>query len=203
VRRAVFVVAVVALGITAQAQAATLSVSPRLFSPDHARLQVSAHLTIERQVGVRLLRPDGRPVGWILPPSKRRLLATAWDGRIDGKRVHDGNYIVRLIYRSAVLATAPVRIDATPPKLVGLRADNGSTAFAGDGPLLTTISPNGDGFRDHVDVDFRLNEPATIAMEVTRTVKVPKVISTVTQRLGRGAHTMTWLPPPNLNPRTT
>jgi len=203
VRRAVFVVAAIAaLGIAAQAQAATLSVTPRLFSPDRARLQVSAHLTIPRQVGVRLVRLNGRPVAWIVPPSRRRLLDAAWDGRIRGKRVPDGNYMVRLIYRSAVLATAPLRIDTHAPQLVDLHADNGSTRFTGDGPLLTTISPNGDGFRDHVDVDFALKESATVTMEVTRTVKLPKVIYTVTQRLGRGAHTMTWLPSPNLNPRT-
>ncbi len=196
------VVAVVALAVTAQAQAATLKVAPRNFSPEHATLSVSAELSLERQVGVRLVTPGGRAIGWIVPPSRRRILAIGWNGRIEGKRVPDGNYFVRLVYRSAVLASEPLRIDTRAPQLLQLHADNGSTPFAGDGPLLTTISPNGDGFRDHADVNFQLREQATVTMEVTRTVKVPKVIYTLTATLGRGPHTMTWLPSPNLNPRT-
>ncbi len=39
-------------------------------------------------------------------------------------------------------------------------------------------------------------------MEVTRTVKVPHTIYTLTARFGRGRHTMTWAPTPNVNPRT-
>ena len=174
-----------AFAVTAQAQAATLTVSPRSFSPHRALLQVSAKLSVERQVGVRLVTLRGRAVGWIVAPSRRRILAVGWDGRIGGKRVRDGNYIVRLVYRSAVLATAPVRVDGHAPQLVQLHADNGSTRFAGDGPLLTTISPNGDGFRDRADVNFSLREQATVTMEVTRTVKVPKVVYTITARFGK------------------
>ncbi len=192
----------IALAVTAQAEAATLTVAPRNFSPQHATLNVSAELSLERQVGVRLVTPGGRAIGWIVAPSRRRILAIGWNGRIQGKRVPDGNYLVRLVYRSAVLATAPLRIDSHAPQLLHLHADNGSTPFAGDGPLLTTISPNGDGFRDRADVNFQLREQATVSMEVTRTVKVPKVIYTLTATLGRGPHTMTWLPSPNLNPRT-
>jgi hypothetical protein len=202
VRRLVLVVAVAALAATAQAHAATLTISPRYFSPKHATLQVSARLTVQRQVGVRLATPGGRPIGWIVPPSRRRVLAFGWDGRIRGKRVPDGNYVVRLVYRSAVLATAPLRLDTHGPQLLQLTAGNGSTPFAGDGPLLTTVSPNGDGFRDRVDVTFQLREAATVTMDVTRTVKVPKILSTATARFGRGLHTMTWTPAQNLNPRT-
>ena len=187
---------------TAQAHAATLTVTPRTFSPNRAVLRVSAQLSVERQVGVRLVTLRGRAIGWIVPPSRRRILAIGWDGRIAGKRVPDGNYILRLVYRSAVLATTPLSIDGHAPQLLRLRADNGSTRFAGDGPLLTTISPNGDGFRDKADVTFNLREPATVTMDVTRTVKAPKVIYTVTAKFGRGPHTMTWLPGPNINPRT-
>jgi len=195
-------VVVAALAVTAQAHAATLTVTPRDYSPLHAKLSVSATLTLPRQVGVRLVRPNGRAIGWIAPPSRRTALAIGWDGRICGRRVPDGNYVVRLIYRSAVLASAPLRIDAHPPELDGLEVDNGSTRFAGDTALLATVSPNGDGFRDRADVSFRLREQATVTMEVTRTVKVPNVISTVTARFDRGPHTMTWVPGPNVNPRT-
>ncbi|MDX6476364.1 MAG: hypothetical protein QOH95_1875, partial [Gaiellaceae bacterium] len=191
-----------ALAVTAQAQAATLTVSPQHFSPQHETLQVAATLTVQRQVGVRLVRPGGRVVGWIVAPSRRRTLAFGWDGRIAGTRVPDGNYVVRLVFGSSVLATAPLRIDGHAPQLLELHAGNGSTAFSGDGPLLTTITPNGDGFRDRADVDFTLREPATVTMQVTRTVKVPKVAYTLTAKLGRGPHTMTWSPATTLNPRT-
>jgi hypothetical protein len=195
-------VVVMALAVTAQAQAATLTVVPRDFSPLHATLRVSATLTVPRQVGVRLVMPNGRPVGWIVAPARRTALAIGWDGRIRGRRVPNGNYVARLIYRSAILASAPLRIDAHPPDLDGLEVDNGSTRFAGDSALLTTVSPNGDGFRDRANVSFQLREPATVTMEVTRTVKVPHVIYTLTARFDRGQHTMTWLPGANVNPRT-
>jgi hypothetical protein len=203
VRRLGLVVVVVsAFIVTAQAEAATLSISPRSFSPHRATVDVSARLTVKRQVGVRLTTLSGRPIGWIVAPSRRRTLAVGWDGRIRGKVVPDGNYIARLVYRSAVLATAHVRIDTHAPQLLHLGADNGSSPFAGDGPLLTTVSPNGDGFRDRADVTFTLEEPATVTMEVTRTVKVPKVLYTLTEHFGRGPHTMTWSTGGNLNPRT-
>jgi hypothetical protein len=88
------------------------------------------------------------------------------------------------------------------PQLIDLRVDNGSTPYAGDSKLLTTVSPNGDGFRDAVDVHFRLRLPATVTMEVTRTVKVPHSFYTLTETFTPGRHTMTWTPPDNLNPRT-
>ncbi len=195
-------VAAVALVVAGHAQAATLTVAPRNFSPVRATLRVSARLSLERQVGVRLVHRDGRAVGWIVPPSRRTTLAVGWEGRIRGKRVPDGNYEVRLVYRSSVLASVPLRIDTHPPKLFDLHADNGSTPFAGDNALLTTISPNGDGFREQANISFKLREPATVTMEVTRTVKTPKPFYTVTEQLGRGAHTLTWAAGSTLNPRT-
>ena len=95
-----------------------------------------------------------------------------------------------------------LRIDTHPPKLFGLHAGNGSSPFAGDNALLTTISPNGDGFRETANISFTLKEPATVTMDVTRTVKVPKSFYTLTALFGRGRHTMTWAAGPSLNPRT-
>jgi hypothetical protein len=94
--------------------------------------------------------------------------------------------------------------DKTPPapQLVDLRVDNGSTPFAGDSALLTTVSPNEDGFRDVARVHFRLQAPAVVTMDVTRTVKVPQLVYTLTEELGTGAHTMVWAPAVNVNPRT-
>ena len=195
-------VVIAALAVTAQAHAATLTVSPSNFSPRRATLQVSAKLTIVRQVGVRLAHPNGRPIGWIVPPARRTTLSFGWDGRINGRRVPDGNYLVKLVYRSSTLAVAPLRIDTTAPELVDLRVGNGSAPFAGDGPLLTTVTPNGDTFRDEAVVTFGLREAATVTMDVTRTVKVPNVLSTQTVELGRGKHQLVWAPAASTNPRT-
>jgi hypothetical protein len=101
VRRLGILVAVALFAVTAQARAATLTVSPRNFSPHRVALQVSAQLSLTRQVGVRLVTPGGRAIGWIVPPARRRILAVGWDGRIGGKHVPDGNYVVRLVYRAA------------------------------------------------------------------------------------------------------
>jgi hypothetical protein len=200
VRRVVLVFAA-AFVCAAPAHAASLSVAPHDFSPHHATLQVSATLGVQRQVGVSLVTRGGRRLGWIVPPARRTTLAVGWNGLIDGKLVPDGTYVVKLVYQSAVLATTTLHIDTHAPQLV-LRATNGASQFAGDNQLLTTISPNGDGFRDHANVTFRLPEPATVTMDVTRTVKVPNTIYTLTSTLGAGVHTLTWAPAPTTNPRT-
>jgi hypothetical protein len=202
VRRLGLVVVVASLAVTAQAHAATLTVAPSNFSPRKATLQVAAHLTVERQFGIRLASLSGRRIGWIVAPSRRKTLAIGWNGRIGGKLVRDGYYQVQLVYSSAVLATSRLHIDSHPPVLAGLRIGNGSGRFAGDNALLTTVSPNGDGFRDSARIDFTLSEKATVTMEVTRTVKVPAVMSTVTERLAPGPNTLAWAPSPSLNPRT-
>jgi N,N-dimethylformamidase beta subunit-like protein len=101
---------------------------------------------------------------------------------------------------AGVAQASPGKSEA--PQLLDLRIDNGSTPFAGDSRSLTTVSPNGDGFRDVVRVRFRLRAAATVTMDVTRTVKVPQVIYTLTEKLAPGAHAMTWQPLDRLNPRT-
>ena len=199
--RRVALVFAAAFVCAAPAQAASLSVAPREFSPRHATLQVSATLGLPRQVGVSLVTRGGRRLGWIVPPARRTTLAVGWDGRIEGKRVPDGLYVVKLVFQSAVLATTTLHIDTQAPQLV-LRATNGATRFGGDNQLLTTISPNGDGFRDRANVTFRLREPATVTMDVTRTVKVPHSIYTLTSHLAPGVQTLTWAPPTTTNPRT-
>jgi hypothetical protein len=201
VRRLALVV-LSSLAVAAQAHAATLTVTPRDYSPLRSKLSISAMLSVPRLAGLQLVTPGGRPIGWIAAPAQRSALAVGWDGRILGRRVPNGNYVVRLVYGSAVLATAPLRIDTDPPQLFDLHIDNGSTPFAGDSALLTTVSPNGDGFRDQANISFKLREPATVTMEVTRTVKVPYGTYTLSERFDRGTHTMTWFPSPTFNPRT-
>ncbi len=198
----VFLVTLAALAFAAPAHAATLTVSPKAFSPRHETVQVSATLTVTRQTGIRLVTLRGRTLGWIVSPARRRTLAVGWDGRLRGRRVPDGRYRVELVYGSRVLATQRLRVDATPPELQDLSVGDGSKPFAGDGPLLTTVSPNGDGFRDVANVRFLLREPATVTMSVTRTVKVPHTLSQTTEQLDAGWHLLAWTPSPRLNPRT-
>jgi hypothetical protein len=88
------------------------------------------------------------------------------------------------------------------PQLLDLRIDNGSTPFAGDSSMLATVSPNDDGFRDVARVHFRLKTPATVTMDVTRTVKAPQVVYTLTESFEPGVHTMTWTPLEDQRPRT-
>ena len=195
-----FVLALLALDLPAHA--ATLSVRPADFSPTLSRLTVSASLSLPRQVGIELARRDGARIGWIVAPSVRQSLAIGWNGRIAGHRVPDGRYVVRLVYGPRVLATQPLRIDTTAPRLANLRIGNGSSRFAGDTRMLTTISPNGDRFRDVARVRFRLAEAAAVTLEVSRTVKTPRPFFTVTQRFRAGPQLMVWKPSPKLNPRT-
>jgi hypothetical protein len=200
--RRLAVVVVGLLAVAPSAHAATLVVRPSAFSPAHARLTIAASLEIPRQVGIQLARRNGHRVGWIVAPSRRRFLTFGWNGRINGKRVRDGDYVVRLIYRSRVLAERPLKIDATAPVLHDLRIGTRSPTFEGDSKLLTTVSPNGDKLRDVARIRFTLREPAVVTLDVTRTVKVPHVIFSVTKRFEPGPQVMVWKPASTLRPRT-
>jgi hypothetical protein len=201
VRRLVLA-ATAALVFAAPAHAAALKVSPSLFSPRLRPAQIDASLGSTLRVGVRLATITGRPLGWIVAPARTRGVSIAWNGHLGGRRVHDGIYAVQLVYFGKVLAQGAVRVDATAPQLIGLSIDDGAAPFQGDDRLLTTISPNGDGFRDAANVRFTLRERATVTMEVTRTVKAPHTIWGTKVPLLPGPHVITWTPATNINPRT-
>jgi hypothetical protein len=194
--------ALLALAFAPTAQAATLQVKPQLFSPAHGTLTIAGSLSLPRQVGVQLTTPSGRTVGWISAPERRMEVSLAWNGRLAGRRVPDGRYVVRLVFGSAAVAEVPLRIDTHAPELGGLRVGNGGRPFAGDTRLLTTISPNGDGFRDDAIVRFRLREPALVRLEVARTTTKPNIVWTIEQRLRPGPHAFVWKPAASLRPRT-
>jgi hypothetical protein len=199
--RRVALAALAALVLAGPAHAAGVTVSPSDFSPKRSTTHVSATLDVTERAGLRLATRGGRPLGWLVRPARARSIAVDWDGRLDGKQVVDGTYALQLVYRTNVLAHTWVRVDTTAPHLVGLRVDDGAEPYAGDTRLLTTISPNGDTFRDAAHVRFTLREPATVVMEVTRTVKKPVVIWHQTYHLDTGPHELTWAPA-KLNPRT-
>ena len=97
------------------------------------------------------------------------------------------------------------------PHLVGLAVDNGSTPYLGDGRWLTTVSPNGDGFRDAAHVRFSLTAPARVSLDVVETDTVKgdpevgssKVVKHFAPRaLKAGEHALTWRPARTTAPRT-
>jgi hypothetical protein len=108
---------------------------------------------------------------------------------------------------AAVLAAVAALV-APGPELLDLRVTNGSMPFAGDGRLLTTVSPNRDGFRDAAFVHFRLTRPARVQLEAVATnmVRAGKGGTTVvwhtTRRLASGPHRLAWRPSPSTQPRT-
>jgi hypothetical protein len=94
------------------------------------------------------------------------------------------------------------------PQLLGLRVTNGSAPFAGDRRLLTTVSPNGDGFRDAAVVRFTITRAATVRMEAVATQMVragrtgTAVVWSTTRRLPAGPGRLAWRPARSTQPRT-
>src|ERR1044071_4794192 len=97
-----------------------------------------------------------------------------------------------LVVLGAVAAGgAPAQPD--PPRLLGLRISNGGTPFAGDTPQLTTISPNGDGFRDRALIRFKLDRAGTVEVRIVATDEASRpvrVVWSTNRRLAAGPHTI-------------
>jgi hypothetical protein len=110
--------------------------------------------------------------------------------------------VTALVLASAAALTAPA------PTLHDLRVTNGTVPYLGDWRLLTTVSPNRDGFRDEAVVHFRLQRQATVRLEVVATnmVRAGKGGTTIVWKTARhfaaGAGTLTWRPAPATQPRT-
>jgi hypothetical protein len=108
---------------------------------------------------------------------------------------------------TAILLAAAA-LGAPSPQLTHLHVTNGSVPFAGDRRLLTTVSPNRDGFRDMAIVHFRLSRAADVHMEVVATnmVRAGTGGTTVVWRTERsfpaGPESLTWRPAASTQPRT-
>jgi hypothetical protein len=109
---------------------------------------------------------------------------------------------------TALFLAAVVALASPTPVLHDLRVSNGSAPFAGDRPLLTTVSPNGDGFRDTATVRFRLTRPAVVQLDVVATNLV-SAGKTGTSRVWHHARrcpagpcALTWRPARSTQPRT-
>ena len=102
-----------------------------------------------------------------------------------------------------VVASSPLRIDQTTPKVTDILVHNRSREpFQGDNDRLTTISPNGDGLRESAKISFTLSERARVHFEVTRTVSAPQTIYELTANLRPGRNTFTWHPHWSVGART-
>jgi hypothetical protein len=105
----------------------------------------------------------------------------------------------------ALVLTGSAPASGAPPRLLGLGISNGGHPFAGDTRELATVSPNGDGLRDHAIVHFRLNRPATVDLQVVATDEVrrpPHLVWETRRRLGAGPHTIPWTPRRDIPART-
>jgi hypothetical protein len=94
------------------------------------------------------------------------------------------------------------------PRLLGVHVSNGSTPFEGDNALLTTVTPNGDGFRDAAHVGFTLTAPATIELDVVQTDTLGSegaamhVVQRVRRAFEAGDRELVWRPGRGTPPRT-
>ena len=176
------------------ADARELSVRPYEFSPRAARLSVDVSLAKRQRVGVQLATAAGRPIGWIAEPTTQSRLRLRWKGYIEGKLVSDGDYRVRLLSGRRVVATSPLHVDRVAPRVSGFATHNRNQPFAGDGRMLTTISPNRDGLRDFARIQFTLTERARVRFEVAHTTHVRKAVHRRSAVLGAGQKTFTWYP---------
>jgi hypothetical protein len=188
--------------------AATLEVVPTEFSPRVGPVTVKLDLAAPRKIGVSLATMRGRHIGWISRPRLRSALTVRWSGRLRGELVEDGRYLVEVVQKRKNkkrkrLAAARVMVDGTAPQLAGLTVASEERAFAGDHALLTTISPNGDGFRDKAIVRFHLTEPAAVRLDVHRTRKaLGEPLATIEARFSAGPHQLVWDPSGGVAPRT-
>jgi len=106
------------------------------------------------------------------------------------------------------LVAALAAVSSPPPTLHDLRVSNGSAPFAGDRRLLTTVSPNGDGFRDRAIVRFTLTRAATVRMDAVATQEVlagrtgTTTVWSETRALPAGPGRLVWQPTRSTEPRT-
>ncbi len=203
--RGAFLAAAVALLAPAAGvhAAASVAVVPAAFSPRLAQgATISVQLDAPRKLGIALVSARGRRLGWISRPHVRRAVRLTWSGRLHGVSVPDGSYRVVARANRRGVASASVVVDSRAPLLRRLHLETKSYPYAGDGRLVKTVSPNGDGLRDFAFVRFRLSEPATVMLQVFRTRK--KLIGPIwgtEVTLPAGKRAIAWTPDRATPPR--
>jgi hypothetical protein len=111
--------------------------------------------------------------------------------------------LLPLVLAVSAVGSAPAAM--APPRLLALTVSNGDTPFAGDDSRLTTVSPNGDGFRDRAVVHLRLDRPALVELQVVATTefrRAGQLVYRTRRSFGAGPHEIVWRPNPSTPPRT-
>jgi hypothetical protein len=106
-----------------------------------------------------------------------------------------------LVLPLAALAVVPASVDRSAPAVTEFHVHATGKAFAGDRPLLATISPNGDGVRDRAAISFHLNEAARVRLTISKTLRQTTAVYVRARNFTRGSHTVYWAPQ-NVPPRT-
>ncbi len=87
------------------------------------------------------------------------------------------------------------------PVLSDLRVGNGTGRFAGDSRLLTTISPNGDGYRDHAVVRFTVDRWARVTLSAYSVrIGLQKLVGERITTCNAGPCEVIWSPPSSIEP---
>jgi hypothetical protein len=193
-----------ALALGPAATGASIGLSATTWAPDSGPLVITAQVDREARLGIRLANVHGRAVGWIDAPAVRGRVVDVWDGKIGGHPMADGYYQAELVVDGRVADAAGFHLDRMAALLQHLRIASNSEPYAGDGPLLATLSPNGDTLREYVRVAFDLTEAATVRLDVQRTGTAGTVDTVYTRTWGfrAGPHAIGWTPAPNLAART-
>ena len=74
-----------------------------------------------------------------------------------------------------------------------VRVDNAGTPFLRDSPVLVTVSPNGDGYRDAVVIRYSVTADSWVRFDVARRGAVNH--SFWSQKVAVGEHVYRWSPP--------
>lgn len=129
----------------------------RLLSPngdgsrDSLRVRWTATVALDR-LTLNVLRPDGSPVGSVsVPTLTRGMHEFVWDGRVGGRRVGDGAYLLQLVGRAGgAVYRAPSAMPATAAQIAryGVVVDTVPPAVTGASASSALISPNRDGIRE-------------------------------------------------------
>jgi hypothetical protein len=87
------------------------------------------------------------------------------------------------------------------PILSNLRVGNGTGRFAGDTKLLTTISPNGDGYRDQAIVRFTVDRWARITLYAWSVrIGLQRIVGERVATCNAGPCEVVWSPPSSIEP---
>src|SRR6266536_2733249 len=75
-----------------------------------------------------------------------------------------------------------------------VHAGNGGAPFVGDGPLVVTVSPNGDGYRDTAVIRYRVSTGSFVRFDVGRHGAAARALAS-SHAVKAGDHVYRWAPP--------